>query len=231
MISKIKKIFSSIFILEYKEKKITSVLIKEALSKKSYQNWIDVGCGSTPYKTLFRNHKYTGIDIERKGFGQAQKLVDKFYDGRKIPFDNELFDGALCTQVLGVCDDEKLLMSEINRVIKKDGYLVVSTPFIYREVEKPYDFRRFTSYGIEKLLIANNFQIINNIKILSALETIGMLLSNYISNHTKPMILRRVINIFLCFPIQILFSCLSFILPDNKDLFCTSVVLAKKLNK
>ena len=122
-------------------------------------------------------------------------------------------------------------MSEINRVIRKDGYLVVSTPFIYREVEKPYDFRRFTSYGIEKLLIANNFQIIDNIKILSALETIGMLLSNYISNHTKPMILRRAINIFLCFPIQILFSCLSFILPDNKDLFCTSVVLAKKLNK
>ena len=231
MINIIKKFFSSIVILEYKETKVTSEMIRKILSKKSNQNWLDVGCGSTPYKKFFKGNKYTGIDIERKGYGQAKKLVDKFYDGKTIPFDNEIFDGAICTQVLGVCDDEISLVKEINRILKKDGYFVVATPFIYREVEKPYDFRRFTSFGIEKLLADNDFEVIENKKILSALETIGMLLSNYISNHTSPKILRRAVNIFLCFPIQILFSCLSFILPDNKDLFCTSVVLAKKTKK
>ena len=84
-------------------------------------------------KKAFKGNEYTGIDIERKGYGQAKKLVDKFYDGKTIPFDNEIFDGAICTQVLGVCDDERSLVKEINRILKKDGYFVVATPFIYIE--------------------------------------------------------------------------------------------------
>lgn len=231
MLEKLKKIFSPIVILEYKEKKYTNLIINEALNKKLNQNWLDVGCGSTPYKKNFAEHSYTGIDIEREGFGQVEKLVDKFYDGLNIPFNDDRFDGVICTQVLGVCDDEQQIIKEIYRVLKNGAYFIVSTPFIYREVEKPYDYRRYTSYGIEKLLNQSNFEVVKNIKILSALETIGMLLSNYISNHTKPIFLRKVFNIILCFPIQIFFSILSQIFPDNKDLFCTSLVLAKKIKK
>jgi ubiquinone/menaquinone biosynthesis C-methylase UbiE len=230
MIKKLKKLTSSIAILELKEKEAVKKLILRSLRTKSNQKWIDVGCGSTPFKYLFTKHQYTGIDIEREGYGQAEKYVDKFYDGSQIPFDDNYFDGVLCNQVLGVCDDDGLLLSEIARVLKVGGYLVLSTPFIYREVEKPFDFRRFTSYGIIKKLEENKFKLIENMKILSSLETLAMLLSNYISNHTPTRILKIFIHLLICLPIQLFFSLISIILPDNRDLFASSVVLAKKDN-
>ena len=64
MFNIIKKFFSSIVILEYKETKITSEMIRKILSKKSNQNWLDVGCGSTPYKKFFKGNEWTNSRAE-----------------------------------------------------------------------------------------------------------------------------------------------------------------------
>ena len=230
MIKLVKKLLSQEAVLDIKTDKQLHSMFKNVLSKNKNQKWLDVGCGSTPYKHFFKDHSYTGIDIERDAHGQAKKLADKFYDGKNIPFLDLAFDGVLCTQVLGVCDDEVILVKEINRVLKEGAYAVIATPFIYREVEKPYDFRRFTSYGIAKLLEKNNFKVIQNIKILSGMETISLILNNYIVNNFKTKLLKRFIILFVCLPLRIIFSTLSLIMPDNRDLFCVSVILAKKIN-
>ena len=57
MINKIKKLTSSIAILEYKEREAVKKLIFRSLKIKSNQKWIDVGCGSTPFKHLFIKHQ------------------------------------------------------------------------------------------------------------------------------------------------------------------------------
>ena len=74
----------------------------------------------------FYNHIYEGIDIKRHGYGQAPKYADKFYDGVNIPYEDNIFDGVLCTQVLGVADEPEILISEIHRILKKDSYIHIA---------------------------------------------------------------------------------------------------------
>ena len=52
---------------------------------------LDFGCGSKPYRNLFRNvSDYIGLDIEQSGHGHEYEKIDVYYDGTHIPFEDDL---------------------------------------------------------------------------------------------------------------------------------------------
>ena len=118
-----------------------------------------------------------------------------------------------------------LLLAECNRVIKVGGEFVVSVPFLYREHEQPYDFRRFTSYGLMLALTRNGFKVSSCLKCLSAIETIATIFSVYVSNifGTKSKLAYILSGLFITFPALALSKYLAKILPDNRDLFCVLI--------
>jgi len=87
---------------------------------------LDVGCGSQPYRHLFASQRYIGIDIEGGGHSQSQKNVEAFFDGQHIPYGDASFDAVIITEVLEHADDPVALIREINRVLKRNGFRVVS---------------------------------------------------------------------------------------------------------
>ena len=122
---------------------------------------LDVGCGIKPYAKLFPNDSYTGIDIRGGGHSDSQKMVDKFYDGEHIPYGDNEFDIVICTQVFEHAVKLKELIEEIRRVLKHDGILFFTMPFVWPEHEAPYDFRRYTRFAHQKLLDDNDFNQIS----------------------------------------------------------------------
>ena len=139
---------SPVGLLNFKMDSITRQLLFEEVKNDS--NWLDLGCGTKPYFSSFSNAHYTGLDVQVSGASADMKTPDLYFDGVRIPFPDEHFDGILCTQVLEHAVDSEFLISECNRVLKLSGSLIVSVPFIYREHEQPFDFRRFTSFGLVK---------------------------------------------------------------------------------
>ncbi len=113
---------------------------------------LDVGCGSRPYEVLFSGNDYAAIDVEGGGHKKEDKLPDQYFDGLNIPYDDGVFDAAICTEVLEHSPEPEKLVAEIARILKPKGKLYVSVPFVWYEHEVPYDFRRFTSYGFKRLL-------------------------------------------------------------------------------
>ncbi len=112
---------------------------------------LDFGCGSKPYAELFtRASAYIGIDVEQSGHDHASSRVDVFFDGKTIPFADAWFDAAVSFQVLEHVPDLALALSEIRRVLKPGGLFLASVPHAFPEHETPYDFRRFTRFGIER---------------------------------------------------------------------------------
>ena len=61
-------------------------------------NVIDIGCGSKPYKNFFKFNKYIGVDL-RKNNKKHFDEVDIIFDGKKLPFENAIFDSFICSQV------------------------------------------------------------------------------------------------------------------------------------
>lgn len=154
-----------------------------AESIKSPKDILDVGCGLRPYERFFKGCKYIGIDVEASGRDSNNKIPDKFYDGLHIPFGDNSFDIAICTEVLEHCIDPEKLLSEIYRILKKDGILFFTMPFIWGEHETPYDFRRYTSFGIKRKIEDAGFEIIQISKITRGIKAIEVLVSSEITSY------------------------------------------------
>ena len=48
----------------------------------------------------------------------------------------------------------------IKRVLRPGGMLLMTVPFVWDEHEQPYDFARYSSFGIKSVLEKNGFEII-----------------------------------------------------------------------
>jgi SAM-dependent methyltransferase len=119
---------------------------------------LDVGAGDCPYKGLFSHVTYKSTD-----FGKTEheyKDIDYFCLADNIPVSKKSFDAVLCTEVLEHVADPKSVLTEFNRVLKDNGHLFITTPFIHQVHEEPYDFFRYTRYALDNLLRETGFEIV-----------------------------------------------------------------------
>lgn len=132
--------------------------IKSSIAKFATGNLLDVGCGNKPYESLFENKlsSYTGCDVVQSN---ANK-VDVICLATNLDFEDNKFDTVFSTQVMEHVDNSDKMMGECNRVLKTDGHLILSVPFCWELHEEPYDFFRFTKYGLTELCKRNNFEVI-----------------------------------------------------------------------
>lgn len=108
---------------------------------------LDVGCGKKPYRTWFsRATDYVGIDVVP---GVADHVVAP---SEKFPFDDGVYDVVFVTQVIEHVEFLPHTLSEIARVCKPGGVIILSFPFLYNEHGTPHDYQRFTVHGAAGLL-------------------------------------------------------------------------------
>lgn len=189
---------------------------------------LDVGCGTKPYENFFSCSKYIGLEIETT-INRENKNVDVFYDGGKFPFEDKEFDSIVTNQVLEHVFSPNEFLSEINRVVKKDGKLLLTVPFVWDEHEQPYDYARYSSFGVAHLLNQHGFEIIESKKSINDFRIFAQLLNAYIYKTTqKNKIIRQLFTFFVMSTITIIGILLSKILPKNNDLYLDNIILAKK---
>ncbi|MFZ4770367.1 MAG: class I SAM-dependent methyltransferase [Ferruginibacter sp.] len=132
--------------------------LKNAIGSYAKGKILDVGCGNKPYEPLFNTSKenYVGCDVVQS----SENKVDVLCKATCIHLENEMFDTVLSTQVMEHVDNSDLMMKECNRVLKQNGILILSVPLCWELHEEPYDFFRFTKYGLQELCIRNNFEVV-----------------------------------------------------------------------
>ncbi len=191
---------------------------------------LDIGCGSKPYEELFKVEEYCGIDIEVSGHNHASSKVDKFYDGKVIPYSNEDFDHVFSSEVFEHVFNIDELLSETNRVLKPGGKFAFTCPFVWDEHEQPYDFARYTSFAIEHMLTKHGFKLIKLKKSTGYIETVMQMLSVYLYQNVLPKnnYIRIILTPLVVSPINILGLILKFILPKNDNFYHNNIVLAEK---
>lgn len=84
------------------------------------------------FQECFVQVEYFGIDVSRASINQAQKLKHpnvhfEYYDGKKIPYQDESFDIILLACVLHHVphDEHENLLSECRRVLKENGCIYI----------------------------------------------------------------------------------------------------------
>ena len=78
-----------------------------------------------------------------------------------LPVADASFDAVLCTQVLEHVADPLAVLSELRRVTRPGGQLLLTVPLVWPLHEEPYDFFRYTPHGLRHLLTAAGFEIVS----------------------------------------------------------------------
>jgi len=190
---------------------------------------IDIGCGSMPYKKLFMVDDYVGLDIDSE-VTRNRRVADQLYDGKVFPFPSNSFDSALCNQVLEHVFNPDEFLSEIYRVLKPNGKLLLTVPFVWDEHEQPYDYARYSSFGLKSLLEKNSFHVLDHKKIGGDATIIFQIINAYIFKviHNWPRLFRFLLTLSLMASFNILGLILGWLLPKNEDLFLDQIILVEK---
>ena len=191
---------------------------------------LDFGCGAKPYRKLFSTKEYIGVDIQKSGHNHVSSKIDVFYDGNNIPFKNSFFDSVFASEVFEHIPNLSNILSELNRVLKIGGKLLVTVPFAIHEHETPYDFTRYTSFGIKDILEKNGFRVLHIKKTNNYVESIFQLIvwyntSIFLSKHKILTLLQIILFVT---PFNITGTILSNILPNKRGYYNNLVVLAYK---
>lgn len=128
---------------------------------KKGKELLDIGAGATPYKKYFKKLKYSTQDIAQNN----KRTIDHIGDLNKgLPMiKDSSFDYILSTQVLEHLTNPQRVFEEFNRILKPKGKIFLTTNFIYQIHMIPYDYYRFTKYGLKHLGEASGF-IIEHLK-------------------------------------------------------------------
>lgn len=190
---------------------------------------LDVGCGLKPYRSLFKVDCYRGLDIDSP-VTREQGVADDLYDGTQFPYQNETFDSALCNQVLEHVFNPDQFLTEINRVLKPGGKLLLTVPFVWDEHEQPYDYARYSSFGLSALLDKNGFKIISHRKLAADATIIFQLTNAYLFKLIQrwPPFIKLLFTATVMATVNIIGFVAGKLLPANPDLFLDHAVLAEK---
>lgn len=154
---------------------------------------LDYGCGGQPYRALFETRvaRYVGADVSL-----ARGIVPDvlFEPGKAVPLDDGTFDTIVSTQVLEHVADPAFYVSECARLLRADGTLLISVPMQWRHHEVPFDYWRFTRFGIEELLVSHGFKVESTTPCGGVYALLGQILASHLAENgfRRPWLIRML---------------------------------------
>lgn len=156
---------------------------------KSSSLILDLGCGlgwGTNYLSCIG--KVYGVDIDTMTIKEAKNRYRKnrkikflVADAIKLPFPKEKFDAVVAIENIEHIKDQQKYLDEVQRVLKKRGILIISTPngehfgrklrklLGLRSMENPYHVHELSEGELLNLLMINGFKVEKIIRLLTCL--------------------------------------------------------------
>jgi SAM-dependent methyltransferase len=164
---------------------------------------LDVGCGSRPFADLLESHsnRSLGIEVDVQRYGRKSNsaegmiacsgveepecLPDAWASGLQLPFRDASFDTAVSFQVLEHVPEPAQMLSEIGRVLKPGGVLILTAPHIWGIHEEPNDFYRYTPYGLRYLAETAGLRVHSVVPLAGFWVTMGARFTQYLVQFEK----------------------------------------------
>lgn len=208
--------------------KLHDACLIEFASKYLKGRLIDIGCGRKPYKDLLSKFVSEHIGVDHENATHGHDHVDLVGTAYSIPVPDNSYDSALSTAVLEHLEEPNSAIIEVHRVLKDDGCLVLSAPFIWHLHEAPRDFFRYSRFGLVHLLEKNGFEVLECKALAGFWVTFATIFAYYLSNFDKSLINKLRIIKIIALPIQVLGFYLDKLHRDDRWAWMHMVVARKK---
>jgi SAM-dependent methyltransferase len=168
---------------------------------------LDVGCGIMPYREIILNSNkrvtsYIGLDFENSIHPEYELgKPDFFWNGDEIPKEDGSVDTIIATEFFEHCPQPEKVMVEMLRVLKPEGVLYLTVPFLWNLHIVPYDEYRYTPFSLERHLINAGFVDIKLTSLGGLDASLAQMIGIWL--HQRPMrkIYKKILSFFF-FPIM-----------------------------
>lgn len=111
----------------------------------------DLGCGVRPYEEdiLKMADKYIGVDWGATLHNLKADIVADL--NKPLPIEADVADTVTSFQVMEHLCEPQMFLNEAYRILKSGGGIVLTVPFQWWVHEAPYDYFRYTPYGLTYL--------------------------------------------------------------------------------
>jgi len=124
---------------------------------RKVERMIDLGCNNGGITQMFKEKlgvkEVYGVDIDEEAIFVAKQRGVKAYclnlSEDKLPFPDEYFDLAISFEVIEHLMNPDNMLREANRVLKKGGILLVSTPNLASWVNRIFFLFGYQLYNVE----------------------------------------------------------------------------------
>ena len=151
--------------------------------------------------------EFISIDIDSK------RNPDFIMSVTNLKFEDNYFDYVFILEVLEHVSEPHKAVNEIERTLVPGGIVILSTPFIFGIHDEPYDYFRFTKYGLKYLF--KNFTDVVIEERTGFLFTIIILISRIIAVRNVYFKATGAILTILLIPLAPLAICIDIILPKT----------------
>jgi ubiquinone/menaquinone biosynthesis C-methylase UbiE len=100
------------------------------ISKNFTGKVLDIGCGIGDFVGFRENTIGTDINKTIVEYCKKQGLNVVLFENEKLSFNDNNFDGVILDNVLEHIEEPTVILSEIKRVLKKNGTLIIGVPGI-----------------------------------------------------------------------------------------------------
>jgi len=133
--------------------------LAERAARHARGRLLDVGCGEKPYRALFAPHVAAHVGLDHPKTQHARDAIDVFGAAEVIPILARSCDTILCAAVLEHLAEPARAVSEMYRVLRPGGIVILTAPLFWHLHESPQDFFRYTKFGLQYLFEKAGFEI------------------------------------------------------------------------
>lgn len=156
---------------------------------------LDLGCGEVPFYGLYRDLVDEVTTVDWPGTQHETSHVDVFADlSEPLPLPDQHYDTVLLSDVLEHLPEPQRLLSEVKRVLRPRGHLLLNVPFLYPLHEAPHDFHRYTEFRLRELVAQAGLDLVELSALGGAPRVLGTLLGKALPKGPRGNQLRKLVN-------------------------------------
>lgn len=118
---------------------------------------LDAGAGRMAWRTLLAAQASEYMSMDYEATHPDLSFQGDLRGG--LPVDDRSIDTVFCCSVLEHIPEPWLAFTELRRIMRPGGHVILSVPFIYYLHGTPHDYFRFTRHGVTEMATKAGFEI------------------------------------------------------------------------
>ena len=159
---------------------------------------LDIGCADRWIEQhLPQECVYIGLDYPTTGGLLYGSKPDAFADACQLPISDASIDTVILFEVLEHLRQPIVALTEIARVLRPGGKLLLTVPLLYPVHDAPHDYQRYTSHGLVREMEVSGLGVVSIKPGLGSAETAGLLFNLALAGMVAEAIDKRKLSAVL----------------------------------